>query len=662
MKKLILNIACLICLALPITLQAQINRYLPGTWKDKVAPTVITDSSLLSDDFTILNYSVVCSFVLTPNEEEANVTYSRYEYRHIRINTVKASDSLTNIIITIRPNESINYMRGRIIKPNGEISELAGQMDYVKSGNGVTNGILTIDPMEPGSELEYETKIFVTKDFAGSEFFQSDYPMLESHFKILYPKKYAIRTVSRNDYPEPKKKTGATYDSYEASTGYVAPKKVYTYNYRTPLLKGIDFSLYRFVTNTERRRNDTLDYTWQQFGDEQFYKYFYLEKAEFAKLQKELDSWAFLKQQKSLPLLVYQIEHFIKNKYTILETVDTPQLSDITSILRNKYASRAGITKLMAAVFYMMQIRCQLMITADRDQVPLDSNIARYGDAKNVLLYFPDIKQAMAPGEKAYQTPYYPPMWSNIESVVCSDTLIDNVSKVKVSFMKTPLPDYASSGMRNETEIWLTDTPGTARLRTVQQFSGFADAQVKTVIADVEVDPKTSFNAFILLKPERNNIISVEPQNMKWSPVSMSAPFTLNSTYLMPSFALEMNGLLTLRTGALLAYQYQPTQKLPPAGEPVNLMYPCYFERKVIVHLPKGYKVKNAAEFNADLSNIDPNTGLKCTIRQDGNVVTIFMMEWYKHSLLEGKSRQAFDKIANTVTSYRLKDLVLEKE
>jgi hypothetical protein len=316
----------------------------------------------------------------------------------------------------------------------------------------------------------------------------------------------------------------------------------------------------------------------------------------------------------------------------------------------------------MAAVFYMMHIRCQLMITAGRDQVPLNSSIARYSDAKNVLLYFPDLKQAMAPGEKAYQTPYYPPMWSNIESVVCSDTLAGDISKVNVSFMKTPVPDYASSGMRNETEIWLTDTPGTARLRTVQQFSGFADAQVKTAVANVEIDPKTSFNAFILLKPEQHNIISVEPRNMKWSPVSMNDPFTLTSTYTMPAFALEIDGQLTIRTGALLAYQYQPTQKLPPAGEPVNLIYPCYFEKKVMVHLPKGYKVKNMAGFNTDLSNIDPNMGLKCTIRQDGDVVTIFLMDWYKKSLLEGKSRDAFDKIANTVTGYRLKDLVLEKE
>lgn len=663
MNKIILNlaIATLWCLMLSHTAHAQINRYFPGTWKDAPKPTPITDTSLFSDDYTIMDYKVAINFDLTPAELTNDVTHARYQYRRIRINTARGADSMRSIVTEMNINESINYMRGRIIKPDGKVEELDGQLEYQQEEND-TRGILNIERIPPGSELEYETRIYVSRAFAGTETFQCDYPLLHTAFKLVAPKKYAFYTKSHNGFPETQATPEAAKNIYLAEVDNMPALKRFPFFYYEPHLQAIEFSLKNFVEEIDRKKKDTLTYGWQQYGEEQFMRYFYLSKPEFTRLQKEMSTWAFLKQQKPLPLLIYQVEHYIKSKYHLTSYEEPASLADINNIIKTKQANETGYIKMLAGVFYIMGIRCQLMLTNDRGQLPLDSNIARFTDAKNVLLYFPDINQVIAPTAGTYQTPYYPPMWANIPALVCADTLINNLSKITTSFRNTPLPDYTTSGLRNETELWLTDTPGMARLYTTQQFSGFADAQLKTALKGLNGEFERTFASFILLRPDVKNISSVVPTNIEWSPTAMNQPFTLKSNYTIPALWLNNGANTIVKTGGLLAWQYQSTAMLPPSEVPIEMGYPCYFEKRVIVHLPPGYKVKNSNDFNIDLSNLDPNVGLRCIYRQEGNTVNIFMMEWYKQITHAGNSRKAFDKVANAVRSFHVKDLVLEKE
>ncbi|UYQ91621.1 DUF3857 domain-containing protein [Chitinophaga horti] len=662
MNKLICQLAIFLCFALPVSLHAQTNRHLPSDWEQaRMTLTTITDSSLFRDDFTILLHNVTCDFILTPPEEAEGVGYYRQVHRRLRVNTQKGSDSLSSIVLPLLPNETIVFMRARVLRPGEEPVELSGRLQAAGTRQHPTS-VLQIDPVPVGGELEYEIKSVVSNDLAGSEYMQAEYPILETKFTLLFPKKYQIRTVSRNGYPDAALTAAKNHRVWEVSTGLIPGKKQHVFNYYQPQLQGIQFSLQKFVTDTDKRKRDTVPYNWQIYGEEQFFKYFFLDKDEFNRLQKEMDTWAFLKQQKPLPLLIYQIEHFIKNKYQVSKFYDFDQLQDISSILRTKQTNEIGITKLMAAAFYMMRIRCQLMMVNDRERYPLDSDIANFSAARNVLLYFPDINQALAPTETSYQLPYYPPAWANIPALIASDTVIDGTSKVRTRFGRSPMPDYTTSGIRNETEIWVNDSSANTLLRSKQSFSGFADAQVKMLLGHLDANSKTSFNSTILLKPERENIVSVQAVNTTWSPVDMNAPFTLNSQYRVPYFVLGEDKTLTVTVGSLLAYQYQPVRGLPPSDQPVELPYPCYFEKKVIVHIPAGYKVKNKADFNVDLTNIDSISGLRLGMLQSGNTVTLLATEWYKQPLITGSSRAAFDRVQKAIAFLRSKNLVLEKE
>lgn len=659
MNKLIRSLASVLCLVLPITIHAQINRHLPGSWNDKpVAP--VADPSLFRDDFTMISHNLVYNFVLSAAEEESGATFARYVHRRIRVNTQKGSDSLTHIILPLRPTEAISFMRARIVQPDGSSLQLSGQLEYMGTAKE-PKAVLSIPPVPVGGELEYETEGLVKNDFAGAEYFQWEYPTLETHFKIIYPKKYFIRTTSRNGYPQATSYTKPEGNVLEVKTGIIQAKKVTSNSYYMPQLAGIEFSLYKFIADTDKRKNDTLQYNWNNYGEEQFVGYFYLDKTEFARLQKEMDTWAFLKQQKPLPLMIYQIEHFIKHKYKLNNWGNPNEIYDLSSILRTQRTNEAGLARLMAAVFYIMRIRCQLMLVNDRDQYPLDSNIVKPGAASNILLYFPDLHQALAPTEVNYQLPYYPPAWAGIPALVASDTLVDGITRVKTHFANTPMPDYTSNGMRNETEIWVSDTATRATLQGYQEFAGYADAQIKMALQAMTIDPKTTYNGVLLLKPDRNDIIDVKAENVEWSPVRANAPFTLRGKYTMPDFARASGRELRVATGSLLAYQYSPIKRLAPSQETIDLPYPCYFEKKVIVHLPKGYRLKNKNEFNIDLSNIDPLVGLRVNAREDAGTVVLFMTEWYKQPLLQGASRAAYDRMQAVIENLEKTDLVLEK-
>jgi hypothetical protein len=645
----------LILVLLPLSASSQINRYLPDTWKPQPEPAAATGSG---PNYTLLHYAIVRDFNIPESDRQLYITHYKTVYRHIRANRPSPSDSLTQLVIPLERNESYRSAQARISYADGSTLNIRPQMARLKDGREAL--VLAPLQMKPGSELEYDLTLKESEDYAGADIMQSTMPCERADYMLVAPADLLFHHKSSNGFPALTSSSENGVQRLKATSGPIPGLQpdngLYYYQ---PRLQRVEFALH-----AEAGKKDTAYNTWQHQGEQLYLQYVSIEQQEYRRLQKELKKWSFLQRNPPLPTLIYQVEQYIKTHYRLVPVADQYELADLSSILHSQNANEAGMVRLMAAVYDMLGIRCQLLFTTARDEVPLDSNLVNLKPAQHVLLYFPTLGQALSPTETSTRFPLYPPGWCNTLALRCRDTLQNNERVVLTDMVQTPQPDYTLHNISLEATLRLNAAHDSLRLQTTQTYGGFpATILRETLSGKKEEEKKTAYESLLPALPEQRSVHSLQAANESWPDYQPNQPFTLKSIMDAGGLLSNEQGKLQIRIGQLLANALQ-RQALPPDGIPVEMVYPFYQEKRLYLELPAGYKVANIADFNTDIHYNEGNTaalGSKITCRQENNRLNIYAIEWYRQTIYDGEARNTFRKILEGADTLRDKVLVLEK-
>lgn len=656
MKKWVLLLAVAGIAILPLSMQAQVNSYFPEIWKDnpQLHTTPSTDAP-----YTIVDYRMVRDFNVSPRDKAQATSHYKTLYKNIKVNTQRAADSLTRLVMSMEPSEALRGLRIRVIHPGGTVTSLNEQVRMIEMDRErkaiVANNLV----LEAGCEIEYELSLKVQYDYAGTDYLQSGIPCNQLSFVLIAPKTLDFMVKPGAGLPALQDSIAGNNHYYQLSMQNMPALPNSDLYFYLPQLKRIDFGLKQAIEG-----KDTVRMTWQKFGEDSYIPLVAVSKAEYKQLEKELQKWPFLKQRIPVPQMIYLVEQFIKSNYRLVEPSETGETVDIISIIRNKQAEKAGFTRLMNAVYYMLNIPTQILFTTSRDSLLMDSQLVYRQLPTNVLLYFPGLQQALAPTETNTRFPCYPSLWTGIPALRCRDTLVAGESKVLTDFIQTPAPPYTLSNITTEATLRSVTDP---TWDVKQSFGGYPASNLKTAFGGTGSTPEGRlqvYNAILPFEPGIRKPTEVKAENEVFNNRTLDKPVLLNSTLLTTSSVENKNNSIVIHVGPLLGGNIPVDIPLPPGDLPVQITFPYYQERRVIVPLPAGYKVANKEDFSAEINDkgADPALGFKMRCEQDGNQLRIFVLEWYKKTDFSGSSKAVFGQLLERIHTLQQQDLVLVKE
>ena len=658
MKKWVLLLTVAAIAILPLYIQAQANSYFPEIWKEKptLHPIATTDHP-----YTVLDYRIVRDFNVSKQDKANSYNWSHYKtiYKNIKVNTQAGADSLTQLVMTLDINEDLRGLRLRMLHPNGEVTDLNDEVRMVVLNDRrkalVVNNLL----LQVGAELEYELSTKILFDYAGSDFLQSSISFDHVSFTLIAPKELTFRVKTSPAMPVLSDSIAGNNHYYQLSIDHVPALQNDELYYYLPQLKRVDFALRQASAG-----KDITVINWQQAGEESYIPLVAVSKPEYKQLEKELQKWPFVKLRMPVPQMIYQVEQFVKTNFQLTPPSETGETMDIISILRNRRAESNGMIRLMNAVYYMLNIPTQVLFTSSRDSLQLDSQLVNRQLPRNVLLYFPTVQQALSPTDMNTRFPCYPALWAGIPAMRCRDTLVGQESKVLVDFINTPVTPYTLSNITTEATLKSVTDPV---WEVKQSFGGYPASNIKaafTIAGNTTEGKYKIYNAILPFEPGVRKPTAVTTENEIFNTRTLDKPVLMNSTLSTPSLIENKNTQITLHLGQLLAGIVPTNIPLPTDSLPVQITFPYYQEKRVNIPLPAGYKVANKGDFSADISDkgAQPLLGLKMRCEQDGNVLHIFVLEWYRQTDFSGENKKIFGQMLNRARILQQQDLVLVKE
>lgn len=656
MKKWAILLTVAAIAILPLSIQAQVNSYFPEIWKEKPTLHPITSTD---HPYTVQDYRIVRDFNVTRQDKANYWTHYKTIYKSIKINTQAGADSLTQLVMTLEMNEDLRGLRLRMLHSNGEITDLNDHIRMVVLGDRRKAVVANNLVLQAGSELEYELSTKVSFDYAGSDYLQSPIACDHVSFTLIAPKELQFRLKTHPAMAILNDSIAGNNHYYQLSMDHVPALQNDELYYYLPQLRRVDFALHLAVEG-----KDTTHMTWQQAGEENYLPLVAVSKAEYKQLEKELPKWTFTKQRMPTTQMIYLVEQFIKTNFELTYPSETGETMDIISILRSRRAEKAGMTRLMNAVYYMLNIPTQVLFTSSRDSLQMDSQLVTRQLASNVLLYFPTVQQALAPTEMNTRFPCYPALWAGISAMRCRDTLIGQESKVLVDFITTPVTPYTMSNITTEATLKSVTDP---IWEVKQSFGGYPGTNIKAAFTSAGSNPEGKFkiyNAILPFEPGVRKPTAVTTENEIFNNRMPDKPVIVNSTLNTPSLVENKNTQITVHLGQLLGGTVPTDMRMPADSIPVQITFPYYQEKRINIPLPAGYKVANKADFSADISSkgSQPPLGFKMRCEQDGNLLHIFILEWYRQMDFSGEDKILFWQLLNRMHTLQQQDLVLEKE
>ncbi|MFY0254865.1 DUF3857 domain-containing protein [Chitinophaga sp. 30R24] len=656
MKKWTLVLTVAMIATWPTYVQAQVTSSFPDIWKDKPVPhTGITTDH----PFSLLDFRILRDFNTSPRDKGENFTQYKTVYKHIQVNTQMGADSLSQFIIEVAANEVLRGLRIRLLHPNGQLIGLNQQVRMMMQPDHRKQLVINDLKLEPGSELEYELSVKTSGSFAGNDYLQSATPTNQAAFTLIAPEIMTFRFKTSAGLPSVTDSIANGNHYYQMMVSNIPALPTNELYFYQPQLQRIDFALQQVA-----ERKDTVRINWQQFGEDSYIPLVAVSKAEYKQLEKEIHKWPFLQQRLPVPTLIYLVEQYIKTNIAIIPASGDGETMDIISILHNKRAEKAGLTRLMNAVYYILNIPTQVLFTSSRDQLPLDSQLVNGDLPTNVLLYFPALQQALSPTEMNTRFPCYPALWAGIPALRCRDTLIGQESKVFTDFIQTPVVSYTFSNVALEATLADITNPV---WEVKQTFSGYPAANVKTAFTNDDGTTESKFkiyNAILPFESGERKPTAIAPENETFTNRPLDKPVQVNST-LLTSSVIENNGnQYIIHIGHLLGGTISAAVKVPEnAALPVQIVFPYYQEKRISITLPAGYKVTNKSLFSANISDkgAQPALGYKMRCEQEGNQLHIFVVEWYRQTNFYGAQKMLFQQMMDLIQKIQSQNLVLEK-
>ncbi len=575
----------------------------------------------------------------------------------VYVNNDEAIQKHNRIVISMNNTLELIDVKARAISKDGKavFFDKSNLKELKNEETGNAFKIFAIEGIELGSEVEY----FFTRKMSASifdrVFMQYDAPVKENSLELTCPQHLKFDFKTYYNFPDVKPAENPERNVYRTSMQDVPALKTEPFSYFSTNRKRVEFKL---AYNTAR--SQARLYTWDEAA-KTFYKILStISKDDEKALDKYVKSLGD-KPSNKLDERIKNVESKIKKEIQVNKEGSGESLNEIASILKYKLASHQGMTSLFMAVFERLKINCQPVVTCSRESIKFDGSFDSWAFLDDYILYFPDTRQFLEPYIFELRYPLIQPDYTAQQGLFIEPIAVGEVKSALSSINVIPPTEYSVNFDNLDIDVVFSEDLASNQIHQKREFGGYNASYLAPYYDIMSADQRTSMINDIIKQTAPDAVVKNSKAYV--SATELGNNFIVDVDFQSNHFLEKAGPRILFKAGELIGRQiemYRDDERTTVVENEFNRKY----YRTIKLHIPKGYKIKNADDIKFNIAYRDQDL-IPFLFKSDyvikDNVLEITIDEYYKEIYAPLSRYEDFRKVVNAAADFNKITLVLEK-
>jgi hypothetical protein len=358
---------------------------------------------------------------------------------------------------------------------------------------------------------------------------------------------------------------------------------------------------------------------------------------------------------------IQEIESYVKNNIQYNRYFDTNE--NLSDIFKTKQANQFETIKLYLTLFSIFNIKTEMVFTSNRFNINFDPEFESIEHLRDVLLHFPDCKVYLDPVSFEYRTPLFDNNYGNNYGLFIREKEFGGVKMGIAVLDFIEIPNEITHDYMNIV-VDFTKNIENPSIETEIKFNGYAAMNFQPL---KDFMPPEQYQDILKQVAENytasGEIIKMETENDGLAFIAKK-PFIFRIQFNGENMTQKAGDNILFKIGETIGRQmefYQEEARVLP----VEIDYPHYYTRSIIVKIPKGYKIKSTSDFELNYSTVMENNqvaSFQSTAIVRNNELVVSNSELYKIVNYPLEVYDSYKKVINAAADFNKIVIILEKE
>lgn len=360
------------------------------SWNENPTYKIEKDSN---ESIISLKHKILTEFYF---EKDGLVEYF-LEHKILWLNSDDEIESYNKIYLPYTSNSELKINRARVITKEGKIIELDESkiLTAKDEETGQNYKFFAFEGINKGSFIEYYYIVKRYPRYGGNRInFQTDHKKNDVEFDLYAPTNLVFNFKTYNDTPEVEIDTlTQTKLHWKLKMDTIAPlyeEELSAYN------ASKKFVIYKLDRNTANNTKDISSYS--KVAQNVYSNYYTVLNKKTQSALKKFIKEATKEKELTGERLIKKLEFYVKSNIVLTED-RSDNFKDLNEILKKKVANESGVLKLYIALFKSLNIKHEIVITSDRQNLKFDNKFEANNFLTDFLIYFSKTKKYLSPGE-----------------------------------------------------------------------------------------------------------------------------------------------------------------------------------------------------------------------------------------------------------------------
>lgn len=587
------------------------------------------------------------------------IVYQTY-HKIYRVNNDEAVQRVNRIYIPLNGALDIPAVKARTISKEGKVTEL--DKDNIKEVKDEDAGagykIFAIEGAEVGGDIEYFYTKKASANIFGREFFQYGHPVLSTSFKFSSPANLLFEFKSYNGFAEVvQDESILVKNEHTAEMGKITPRTQEDFGSLNANRQRVEFKL----SYNKSAGNQRL-FTWNDAGQRissTIYPFSTTETEAIQSLLKELK----VKKIKSPEEQFAFVEHHIKSTFYIDDNA-SQGADQIDNILKNKYATERGFTRLFVAILNELEIKNEIVLTSDRkESVRFDGDFESWNYLSDYFIYLSDADKFMAPYHFEFRLGLWPAQFSATQGLFIRNSSFEGTSTPVAEIKELPEMPYTTNYDQMAVNVTFSDDRSENTIVVERGYNGYEGQFIKSLAQRANAEQKTELlkNLLAFIGPDDDfDTKEYVEENLEYD--TWEDYIRIKGSFNSKNFIEQAGDIILFKLGDLIGGQSELYQE----NERQNLIENDYnrgYLRTIEVEIPEGYSIQNPQDIDMDVDASDNGRVVylfKSTHEIKGNKLLVNINEYYDQVFFPVERFEEFRKVINAAADWNKIVLVMQ--
>lgn len=555
--------------------------------------------------------------------------------------------------------EQVIRIKARSVTPDGKVHELAE--DAFKRGTDERDNSSVIyfafEGLQPGSIIEYLMLCKQNSDVQGDlTRLQFTIPVAEQRFELLVPSGWRFAFKGYNGVPVPEVDSSLTgFKRHHLALRSVPPledeRSAHANRYRKYIVAKLD-------AIPERGLRDISGYT---PAVRNYHKNLYPElekgtKKSLGALIKKMGLGYARDEEDRIRTLVL----YVRGNFRMAES-GGGKLADLDEIMRTGNCSKFGLQRLYANLLREAGIEHQVVVTCDREESPFDREFEAHNYLRTLVFHFPGPDKFFDPAAAGLGLGYLESENMGTHGLFIKNMEVNGLFAGVGSVKR--IPELPAESTRHDLVVTIApDEDGVECTIAVEnKLSGYYANFIQNFWAYFDADQRakiTDNHLKHLIEGATEQKIDVENAEQRYFGVK---PFIFRGTVTTPLYTNRAGDDVLLKVGDLIGPQmemYQEKARKLPVDDGFNR----YYDRRIIVKVPKGWTVADLAPMSIHKTlEIDGKVQaeFKSSASRNGDEITVDVIEYYRSTHVPLEHFEAYRAVINAAADFNKRSLLM---